>query len=219
MSTQITPNSLFLPRGDNVTNVLQFDPIRDLAAHYGTDGDSFYMLSYVSDGENDFTVLFHQLLIYKSPLGPVAQLVISSFNDTTKGDYHFGEVTYFLKEMENEPSSVVVSSTHTIDRTIVDIVMPEGRLSGTNDEMHVEGHVDDMIGLSMKMVHRGPIIPNLVTGVIPFSGDINWEYALPSMETKGTLTVAGRTRSVTGVSWFDRQWGRFGAYKWTWMNI
>jgi hypothetical protein len=217
MSTTAPLTSQLLAQRNCISGNLQFDPIRDLRAHYNEDGDSFYMLSYVSGDNHDFTVLFHQMLIYRSPLGPIAQLAISIFDEGTK-DYHFGEITYFLPFLADR-NSIAVSTGNTISQTILDIAMPTGRLHGTMDEMYVEAYGDAVLGLNMRMEAHGPILSNLVTGVIPFGGGVNIEYAFPRMDTSGTLTVLNKTYDVKGTSWFDRQWGRFGPYKWTWMNI
>jgi len=67
-------------------------------------------------------------------------------------------------------------------------------------------------------------LPIWETGLLPFYGDINYEYALPNMKTAGSVVVDGKRYQVDGVSWFDRQWGQmapsFWAHKqWSWMGI
>ena len=100
--------------------------------------------------------------------GTVAQLAISVFDEITK-DYHFGEISYFLPLL-TDPNAVVISTTDTVSQTILDIVMPAGRLSGTMDAIYVQGHADNVLGLYLRMEARGPILPNLVNGIIPFGG-------------------------------------------------
>jgi predicted secreted hydrolase len=80
------------------------------------------------------------------------------------------------------------------------------------------------ININLTLAHQGPLLANLGTGLIPLYGDINYEYALPSMKTTGSVVVDGKPYQVTGASWFDRQWGRLGPSfwthkKWTWMGI
>lgn len=36
-------------------------------------------------------------------------------------------------------------------------------------------------------------------------GTPQYEFALPSLRTTGTLTIQGRTEQVSGESWLDRQ--------------
>ena len=40
----------------------------------------------------------------------------------------------------------------------------------------------------------------------PAPGNASYYYSIPRMDTRGTLSVNGRTFSVTGLSWMDREW-------------
>jgi predicted secreted hydrolase len=71
----------------------------------------------------------------------------------------------------------------------------------------------------MTLKATGPTLPDLGAGVIPFADGRDYEYAFPCMATSGTLTVNGKLYNVTGTSWLDREWGKFGESKWTWMCI
>jgi predicted secreted hydrolase len=186
------------------------DPAKDLNPHpRNSDGDSYYIISYLEGGGHKFTVLFHLMVIVKSLGTPVAQLVISVFDETT-GVYFSRELNeYWLNDTTVKPVGL-------------DITMPWGHLSGTIDQLSVEGHLADAKAqLDMKLTLKacGPVLPNLLIGMIPFSNGIDYEYALPRMETSGTLTVGGEKYDVKGSSWLDREWGVFGPSKWTWMNI
>jgi predicted secreted hydrolase len=92
------------------------------------------------------------------------------------------------------------------------------------DMLKVEGHVSDDNGqpkleIALTMHAFGPTFPYLASGVIPFPGGLNYEYAFPSMDTSGLLTVEGKSYNVKGESWFDREWGDVGPAKWTWITI
>jgi predicted secreted hydrolase len=149
------------------------------------------------------------MLIVKSFRIPVAQLAISVLDETTG--------YYFSDEMNQR----WLNDTHVaLDK--LDILMPGGHLSGTIRQLTVEGHIEkesERFDMKLSMNPRGHPLLNLVTGMIPFSGGIDWEYALPRMETAGELNVRGKKYTVRGWSWLDREWGRFGPSKWTWMNI
>ncbi|MGC2491564.1 MAG: lipocalin family protein [Candidatus Binatus sp.] len=208
------PTSKILKAQSSISAVLDgqpvLDPENDIAPHpRDSDGDSFYIISYLEGGGHKYTVLFHLMVIVKSLGTPVAQLVISVFDETTR--------EYFSREL----NEYWLNNT-TVVPAGLDITMPWGRLSGTIDQLNVEGHLaDGAVKLDMKltMAARGPVLPNLVTGIIPFSDGIDYEYALPRMETSGQLTIHGAKCDVKGWSWLDREWGRFGPSKWTWMNI
>lgn len=186
------------------------DPAKDLAPHpKGSDGDSYYIVSYVEGEGHKFTVLFHLMLIVKAFGVPVAQLAISVFDETTGH--------YFSEEMNKE----WLNDT-TVAPEGLDISMPGGRLSGTINRLTVEGRIEndsDHFDMKLSMNPRGHPLLNLVTGMIPFSDGIDYEYSLPRMETTGELNIRGKKYAVAGWSWLDREWGRFGASKWTWMNI
>jgi len=190
------------------------DPAKELLPHPRySDGDSYYIVSYVNGGGHKFTVLFHLMLIVKAFGTPVAQLVISVLDETT-GAYFRKEVNKFW----------LIDTSVAPDK--LNIAMPEGGLSGTIDQLIAKGHLlvdsnvdSTQLDMQLTMKPRGPVLPNLVTGVIPFSEGIDYEYAFPRMETSGVLTIGGKSYDVVGSSWFDREWGRFGPAKWTWMNI
>src|SRR5271166_2897842 len=70
------------------------DPAKDLVLHpLGSDGDSFFIVSYVAEGNHKFTVLFHLMIIAKSALPPLAQLAISVLDENSK--------QYFFNEMDS----------------------------------------------------------------------------------------------------------------------
>jgi hypothetical protein len=206
--------SVILAANQSVKAVLDcqpvIDPANDLNPHpRNSDGDSYYFISYLKGGGHEFTILFHLMVIVKSLGTPVAQLVISVFDETT-GDYFSRELNeYWL----NDTTVVPVG---------LDIKMPWGHISGTIDQLVLEGSFSDpkaQLDMKLTMKARGPVLPNLLTGMIPFSDGIDYEYALPRMETSGDLTVGGKKYTVEGDTWLDREWGRFGPSKWTWMNI
>ena len=174
---------------------------------------SFYIASYVESQGCKFTIVFHLMLIVGSIGRPLAQLAISVFNETTPKDYLSREMNQFW-----------LNGT-TVNIPGLDIKTPEGHLSGDIDKLVVEGRIPDKNGLQqfdmrLEMLPRGPVLPNLITGVIPFSNGVNYEFALPRMQTSGKMTVGGTEyNDITGWSWLDREWGSLGPSKWTWMNI
>lgn len=188
------------------------DPAADLPPHSkgNSDGDSFYILSYLEGAGHKFTVLFHLMVIVKPPLPPMAQLAISALDEST------------MEYLSKETNDLGLKNT-AVAPTGLDIQMTGvGHLTGTIDQLTVEGHTtcsSNSLDIELTMNPQGPILPNLITGMIPFSDGVDYEYAFPSMQTSGTLTFGGKVYNVTGSSWLDREWGRFGPSKWTWMNI
>ena len=70
-------------------------------------------------------------------------------------------------------------------------------------------------------LHLGapPVFPGLISfGPAGYS----YYYSRTHMEAAGTLTLAGRPRSVTGTAWMDHQWGDFlvlGGGGWDWFAV
>lgn len=45
-------------------------------------------------------------------------------------------------------------------------------------------------------------------------------YSVPRLEVGGEITIAGRSRPVTGISWFDHEWGSIPLpHQWNWWGI
>jgi hypothetical protein len=198
------------------------DPAVDLDPHSPdgpSDGDSYYIVSYLQSNRRWFTVLFHLIVLNKpSPPGPFALLGLSVLDETASPPYFSKEVADIGKIRTTVPRGPLDIRMVAEDRTTL------GHLSGTMDELTVEGHATDTSGNSvldveLNMTALGPTFNYLGSGVIPFPGGKDYEYAFPYMHTSGTLTVNGTQYAVTGRSWLDREWGHLGPAKWTWMTI
>jgi hypothetical protein len=211
MSLDKRPTKAIIAANKAISAVLDCQPFFDAAKDLSPNphAGSFYIVSYVGEGESKFTVLFHLMILLQALGRSLVQLAISVFNENT--NYYFSkEMNYFLLKK----NSVALQG--------LDITTPGGHLSGTINQLDVKGHISEGskdFKMKLKMKPRGPVLPNLLTGVIPFADGVDYEYALPRMETSGDLIVDGKPYTVTGWSWLDREWGAFGPSKWTWMNI
>ncbi len=206
------------------------------------DGDSYYIISYVEDKQGHrFTVLFHFFIAYKEALAALgfkealaqlghkegfSQVALSLLDEEGGGNEGYVSMARQLNDDEIKQAEKTPSNSPELY-----IQTPLGNLSGTADCIRLEARLlqadqaptdkynakECKIELTMK--DRGLPLPYLATGIIPFAGDIDYEYALPDMDTSGTLTFGNNTYQVSGTSWFDREWGYFGRCKWTWMAI
>ncbi len=213
MSLDKRPTSAIIANSKNIRAVLDchpfFDAAKDLSPN--PNGGSFYIVSYLRDDESKtcFTVMFHLMLIVQALGTPLVQLAVSVFNEKTN--------YYFSKE-----SNQFWLDKASVSHQGLDIGTPEGHLSGTIDKLVVAANISKgskQFEMELTMEPQGPVLPDLLTGVIPFSDGVNYEYALPRMKTSGAMTVDGNRYTVTGWSWLDREWGLLGPSKWTWMNI
>jgi predicted secreted hydrolase len=69
---------------------------------------------------------------------------------------------------------------------------------------------DSSYGLALGLHALGPPVLNGERGLSVKSdapGAASYYYSIPRLEARGELTVAGRTRTVSGLAWLDREWG------------
>ena len=180
----------------------------DLVAKEGVAQDSWFVISHLTSGSNRLDLLVHYIRL-TPPQGPVVQAMVSVL-DPVSGKS-------LSEEKDYEPSETTFSTA------VLDVQTPAGGLSGDASVMLVTARFQQ-INVDMTLVHQGPVLANLGTGILPFYGGINYEYALPSTKTTGSVVIDGKRYEVDGVSWFDRQWGQmapsFWAHmKWSWMGI
>jgi hypothetical protein len=180
----------------------------DLVAKEGVAQDSWFVISHLMSGTDQLDLLIHYIRL-TPPEGDVVQAMVSVL-DPVSGKSISQEKDYAVSET-------------TFSTASLDVQTPSGGLSGHASAMHVTARFQ-RINVDLTLAQQGPLLANLGTGILPFYGDINYEYALPNMKTTGSVVVDGKPYQVVGVSWFDRQWGQmapsFWAHmQWSWMGI
>src|ERR1700738_1058536 len=180
----------------------------DLVAKEGIAQDSWFVISHLTSGSDQLDLLVHYIRL-TPPSGPVIQ-AIASVLDPVSGKSIAEEKDY--KDSET-----------TFSTTSLDVQPPAGGVRGDASAIQVTGRFQ-RINVDLRLAQQGPLLANLGTGILPFYGDINYEYALPSMKTTGSVVVDGKPYQVAGVSWFDRQWGQMAPSFWTekhwsWMGV
>jgi hypothetical protein len=184
------------------------NPAADLAAHIPgpepTWVDSIFVAGQVHGGGHDFAILVHTL---NFPHYDQRKLFIS-IADTTTGWY-------------KNYQAVIPKDEFAWSQTRLHIEMPGLTWTGTARRMHLRA-TTPWGSLKTRFRRKGPVLNYSGNGLIKLLGDVNYEYAFPTMRTVGTLRAEGRTRRVSGVSWLDRQWGPVpvtdSSMRWTWMN-
>jgi predicted secreted hydrolase len=171
----------------------------DQAAHPSAPSEWWYTIGQVSAQGHEYG--------YEVDLisGGTAELAIT---DVTAGRYYTQQTNYKAGEFS-------VSSTQ------LDVRMPSATLSGPMNAMHVTATLPQG-SLDLQLRATGPAIYANGTGLFPFLGGSSYYYSLPNLRTSGTLTLNGRTSTVTGQSWLDRQWGSWDwsqVNRWTWMAV
>lgn len=88
-----------------------------------------------------------------------------------------------------------------------------------NDKLKI---ITDEFGLDLNLTNTLPAIFHGGNGVISMkdAGD-SYYYSRPRMAASGVIKIGNTTEKVTGISWFDHQWGDFsvGVLKWDWFSL
>ncbi len=168
--------------------------------------DSIFLAGRVHGGGHNFGILVQTLAFPNAD----QRTFFVGITDTSTGWYHSYEAPNIPKDQ------------YTWSRTGLQISMPGLTWAGSAQQMQVKV-ATPWGSLVAQFVRKGPVLNYSGNGLVPLLGDVDYEYAFPAMRTAGTLTAEGRTVSVFGTSWLDRQWGPIpvedASMRWTWMNI
>lgn len=183
------------------------DPIADLKPQSGALADSWFVCSNLTSGDHEFGLLIHYL---KDPFSGSPTVAIT---DVTDGKY-----------ILDESGSGKVTATPDGFAVVGDNL----RWSANESTMRIQASLRSGDSFDLTTRRVGPVLPYNGTGYFPLfdSDSPTWEYAFPVMETSGTVTIGEKTYSVSGNSWFDRQWFasmkaslRDGQAYWTWISL
>jgi predicted secreted hydrolase len=187
------------------------DPAGDLAAQPAGSADptwvdSIFIAGFVRGGGHEFGILVHTV---NFPNSDLRKLYVGITDVTTR----------WFKQTEIE---MVPSDQYSWSSARLDIAAPGLTWTGGASQMHLTG-TTPWGALDATFVPQGPVLNYTGNGQLQLLGDVNSEYAFPTMRTTGTLTVEGKERVIKGVSWLDRQWGPVpvtdNTMRWTWMNL
>ncbi|WP_055498229.1 lipocalin family protein [Streptomyces albus] len=191
---------------------VQVDPAANLTYDPDQPNQSWYLTAHVSAGGHRYGFLVHYLNggLAGKQVGSVSRVSVVN------------EDTGWSTRSENSlPLGKGLS-----DKQGVDIHTDNVSWTGDAKEMKLRAKVPEGT-IDATLRPRGSVLYNLGTGYFPMFGEAkysNYEYALPNVDTSGTLTLNGRTEKLRGHSWLDRQWGPLpdfstGNASWSWMNL
>ncbi|RUO31245.1 lipocalin-like domain-containing protein [Aliidiomarina soli] len=170
------------------------DPATDLAAQApGLElgwADSVYITSRLNAGGHDIGILLHVVSI---PNGP-GRKIVYSITDESTDFYRYEVVQVAEKDLEWSDDGLNIRA-------------PGLTWSGNAEKMTISFEIP-WSSLELVLEAEGPVMSYGGTGAFPLFGHINHEFALPKLNTTGTLTLEGDTYEVSGQTWLDRQWGR-----------
>ncbi|MGW0948035.1 lipocalin family protein [Streptomyces sp. NPDC002623] len=187
------------------------DPAADLAATTDRENQSWYVTAQVTAGGHRYGFLAHYVNI----------------RDVKNG---FGTSTVSIIDKDTgwtaKSEIILPAGSGLSDKQGVDIHTDNITWTGDTKEQKLRAKVPEGT-IDVTLRPRGNVLYNMGTGFFPMFGDAqypNYEYAFPTIDTSGTLTLKGRTEKLRGQAWLDRQWGPLpitnsAGRTWTWMNL
>ncbi|MEB3299177.1 MAG: lipocalin-like domain-containing protein [Candidatus Sericytochromatia bacterium] len=185
------------------------EPIRlpvDEAVHPRALTEWWYLNGHLSDGRRRYG---YEYTLFK--VGPLLRWAHIALTDETSGRFRYLRQGIARRQ-----------ALEAADR--LDLTYGPHRLQAVaSDRWSLSGRTDGaQLDLDFTTT-KGPMMIN-GNGLIDMpEGDFSWYYSRTRLQTRGSLLVDGRRIPVTGLSWFDHQWGPFyvSGFKerWDWFSI
>ncbi len=102
-----------------------------------------------------------------------------------------------------------------------DVPVAGRRMSGNGEVYHLSFGIGDYV-VELEAVSQKPAVLHYGTGLVDLGiAGKTYYYSRTRLETSGTVSVAGVSHAVTGVSWMDHQWGDFTTLGigWDWLSL
>ena len=102
-----------------------------------------------------------------------------------------------------------------------DLSIAGWRMSGDSQTYHLSFRIGDY-SVELEADSRKPAVLHHDTGLVDLGiAGKTYYYSRTDLETSGTVSVSGDSLPVTGVSWFDHQWGDFTTAEigWDWVSL
>ena len=102
-----------------------------------------------------------------------------------------------------------------------DMPTADWRMSGNGEDYHLSFGVGDYT-VELEAESKKPAVLHHGSGLVDLGvAGKTYYYSRTRLETSGTVTVAGVSHAVTGISWMDHQWGEFTTLGigWDWLSL
>lgn len=132
---------------------------------------------------------------------------------TSLTDHQTGKHYTAQKETAGNPSAGTVRA--------FDFVLGDWVMAGSDGRDTLKVATADF-AFDLRLTNVGPTVFQGGTGLLDFGqAGSSYYYSRPRMNVEGKLKFGTRSVPVTGVSWFDHQWGDFqtGALGWDWFAL
>lgn len=184
------------------------DIVADLPHKAGYTLNSWFAIGHFESEGHNLSYLVHLFALSKFGV-TFAVDSAASITDETTGAY------------------IVEHNFHTILRASAAsdellVRTPRSEITGTLDNMRIRANVKNC-SIDIRLNAVGHPIYNKGTGRFDMLGMDVFQYSIPTLDTTGHITIDGKKHSVSGTSWFDRQWQNqpLGPPegRWTWMDL
>ena len=102
------------------------------------------------------------------------------------------------------------------------VTMADWTMAGDGDQYDLAFQTGEY-SLELQALSRKPAALHNQTGLLDLGpAGRTYYYTRPRLETSGVLTVNGESRPVTGIAWFDHQWGDSATaldVGWDWLSL
>lgn len=204
--------------------LIPFDPNRhgDAVSEWAPHDDVvewWYVTGQLTDEEAN--LYLYQLTVFHSSRAPLEGWILDlAVSDYTTGLRIFEEYTrpFWSRDVRADGHSVSFAASS------VAITAAE---RGTAMAMEVKGSGRNL-SFDLSLTTEKPAVWHDLDGIFPMGREDDpkersFYYSYTNMETAGMLTYTkgGEERQlrVTGLSWFDRQWGAFTETGWDWFSL
>jgi predicted secreted hydrolase len=89
---------------------------------------------------------------------------------------------------------------------------------GDNTHAHVSGQNDDY-EVDLDVTAKKAAVMHGDHGLVEFFTGSNIYYSTTRMDAKGTIKVHGESHDVTGIAWYDHEYGAQPITNWLWLSI
>lgn len=184
--------------------VYQIKDIRNLVSiekdngyHPECANESWFIVSNLLAGEERIGIQLHCLIMSVKPLPTSASINVSIVNETS-GEQKDLEFIVPMKEMKVSTSEF-------------DIETKDFKFCGDANGV-VAYFKKDGYEIDIKTKAKAPLLLICSEGAVDFLGVVQYDFAMPAMETTGSVTIKNVKKDITGITWYDRQWGDLPQY-------
>jgi predicted secreted hydrolase len=173
----------------------------------------WYASGYLKDKEEN--LYFYQFTIFHGvKMGLEGYITHVAVSDYSNDKRYFSDQNHFKKKYCRFNENIINCGNHSMMRYYDNLFL-------TSETAYFD--------LELKLNPDPPVVWHGEDGIISMGypekpGENSFYYSYPSMLTTGKLVLRGdqgdeKEITVTGNTWFDRQWGNFKNTTWNWFSL